>query len=445
MSTFFLTSLFFPLFFLLGTVFLTICWATLLRLGKFKAKELFRSSNRPFFFFRSLLKSIFPKNEWENLYFTLSITKHISQIAYAVSAFFYLTGRVSAFQSIFSQPRPESDWTSLLAIGGLIIAISLLADFLARLLANAWTRPLLKIAAPFASIYLILFFPIVGLLLQFNRALLKKTHLEDGDLLTDKTKLREMIRESDLQQHLDPTDQKLIASFINFKERVGKEIMVPRVDVYALASDTTIQEAAPLFAAEGYSRIPIYRDSLDQILGVVLYKDLLKCYVNPNQDLLESLETIAKPVLYAPENKKITQLLQEFRNKQIHMAIIVDEYGGTEGIVTIEDILEELVGEIEDEYDIGEEHEFWEVPGGGWVVDAKMTIHDIEERLGLRIPPNPEYETIGGYVYHCAGTIPSKGWRLSHDEFDLEVLSSNERSIKKVKIQPRVKPESANH
>lgn len=152
-----------------------------------------------------------------------------------------------------------------------------------------------------------------------------------------------------------------------------------------------------------------------------------------------SLDTIAKPVLYAPENKKITQLLQEFRNKQIHMAIIVDEYGGTEGIVTIEDILEELVGEIEDEYDIDDEHDFWELPGGGWVVDAKMTILDIEEELGIKIPPNPEYETIGGYVYHCAGTIPAKGWRLSHDEFDLEVLSSTERSLKKIKLQPRKK------
>ena len=443
MRDFFLNTAFFPLFFLFGTVFLTLCTATLLRLGKFKSKEIFRSSHPPFFFFRSLLKSIFPKNEWENLYFSISLTKHICQLAYAASAFFYLTDHFSQFRSFLIEPPSSREWVHFFAMGGVIIAISLLADFLARLLANAWTRTSLKIAAPFASIYLSLLFPIVGILLQFNRALLKKVHFEEGDLLTDKSKLREMIRESDLQQHLDPTDQKLIASFIHFKERVGKEIMVPRVDIYALAADTTIQEAAPLFASEGYSRIPIYRDSLDQILGVVLYKDLLRCYVHPNQDLKEPLETIAKPVLYAPENKKITQLLQEFRNKQIHMAIIVDEYGGTEGIVTIEDILEELVGEIEDEYDVDEEHEFWEIPGGGWVVDAKMTIHDIEERLGLRIPTNPEYETIGGYVYHCAGTIPSKGWRLSHDEFDLEVLSSNERSIKKIKIQPRQKLESS--
>jgi CBS domain containing-hemolysin-like protein len=216
--------------------------------------------------------------------------------------------------------------------------------------------------------------------------------------------------------------------------------MVPRVDVFSLSGETKIREAAQLFAAEGYSRIPIYKESLDDIVGVALYKDLLKCFAVPEENLDAPIETIAKPVLYAPENKKIALLLQEFRNKQIHMAIIVDEYGGTEGIVTIEDILEELVGEIEDEYDIGEAKEFWELPGGSWVVDAKMTLIDIESQLGIKIPENPDYETIGGYVFHCAGTIPSKGWKLSHDEFDLEVLSSNERSIKKIKIIPRSSP-----
>jgi putative hemolysin len=424
MSGLFLTSPFLPLIFLFGTVCLSICTTALLKMGKFKSKELFRSSQRPLFFFRSIIKWYFPKNESENLFFALSLTKQILALAYAVSSFCYLMQSLPGF----------------LAIGSIIIAISIAADFLARFLASGWTKLFLRLSAPFASIYLTILFPLVALLLQSTRVCSIKPRLEEGNLLTDKSKLREMINESDLQQHLDATDQKLIASFINFKERVGKEIMVPRVDVYALAAETTIQEAAPLFAQEGYSRIPIYRESLDQILGVVLYKDLLKCYVNPSQDLKAPLETIAKPVLYAPENKKITQLLQEFRNKQIHMAIIVDEYGGTEGVVTIEDILEELVGEIEDEYDVGEEHDFWEVPGGGWVVDAKMTIHDIEERLGLSIPPNPEYETIGGYIYHCAGTIPAKGWRLSHDAFDLEVLSSNERSIKKVKLQSRQKP-----
>lgn len=428
-------SLFFPLFFLLGVTLLTACNTALHHLGKFKSKEFLKSPHPPILFFRTLLKQFFLKNEWENLYFCLSISKHICQLGYAVGIFFFL---LTTFPHLYEHLLDTTDhWTELFFLSAFIITSSLVCDFLSRLFATVWSRPILKISAPLASFYLCLFFPLVGSMLKLTRSFMKEAQVQEEDWLTDKSKIREMIKESELQQHLDSSDQKLISSFVNFKERSAKEIMVPRVDIYSLAADTTLREAVQLFASEGYSRIPIYRESLDEIVGVVLYKDILKSYANPNQNFESTLESIAKPVLYAPENKKITQLLQEFRNKQIHMAIIVDEYGGTEGIVTIEDILEELVGEIEDEYDVDEEHQFWEVPGGGWIVDTKMTIHDIEEQLGVKIPPNPDYETIGGYIYHCAGTIPPKGWRLSHDDFDLEVLSSNERSIKKVKILPR--------
>jgi CBS domain containing-hemolysin-like protein len=441
MTAFFIESPLPPLFFLLGSLFLTTAISALLQLGKFKSKELLRSSHGPRFFFLPILKKFFPQNEWENLYFCISLSKHIYQLAYATSAFFCLLAASPSLHHILIEIPAAHDWPPLILAAAAIILLSVLLDFFVRLLANLWSRPLLKIAAPFASLYLLLLFPLIGLLLNLTRHLVRKIHFEEeGRLLTDRSKLREMIRESELHQHLDPSDQKLISSFVNFKERVAKEIMVPRVDVFSLPAETSIREAARLFATEGYSRIPIYQESLDQIGGVVLYKDLLKCYTDPSQNLEAPLETIAKPVLYAPENKKIAPMLQEFRNKQIHMAIIVDEYGGTEGIVTIEDILEELVGEIEDEYDTEETKDFWELPEGGWVVDAKMTLLDIEDQLGVRIPPNPEYETIGGYVFHCAGTIPSKGWRLSHDEFDLEVLSSNERSLKKIKITPRSKP-----
>lgn len=438
MTAFFIESPFLPLLCLLGSLFLTICSSAILHLGKFKSKEHLRSANGPLLFFRPLLKKFFPLHEWENLYFCLSISKHIYELAYATSAFFYLMVALPELHQIIVDVPSAHNWPPLILTGVALIALSVGLDFIMRLLANLWSRPLLKLVAPFASLYLIVLFPLVGLLLKLTRSLIKKVHFEEeGEMVKDRTKLREMIRESELQHHLDASDQKLISSFVNFKERVAKEIMVPRVDVFSLAAETPIQEATRLFAKEGYSRIPVYKESLDQVVGVVLYKDLLKCFADPHQDLHDPLETIAKPVLYAPENKKIAQLLQEFRSKQIHMAIIVDEYGGTEGIVTIEDILEELVGEIEDEYDIGEDRDFWELPGGGWVVDAKMTLIDIESQLGIRIPPDPEYETIGGYVFHCAGTIPPKGWRLSHDEFDLEVLSSNERSLKKIKITPR--------
>lgn len=380
---------------------------------------------------------MFPKQEWENLYFLISLSKHIYQLAYATSAFFFLFSSFPFLRKTFLTTPSSHDWIPLLTISCAIIITSVLLDFIVRLLTSAWSRFLLKITAPFSFLYLIILFPVIGLFLKLAQKLIHNIPKADEIDLADKNRLREMIRESELRHHLDLSDQKLISSFINFKERVAKEIMVPRVDVFSLSSDTTIREASHLFSQEGYSRIPIYKDTLDQIVGVILYKDLLKCFTNTEQNLDATLETIAKPVLYSPENKKVSQLLQEFRNKQIHMAIVVDEYGGTEGIVTIEDILEELVGEIEDEYDINEEHPFLEIPGGGWVIDAKMTLLDIEDQIGIHIPTHPEYETLGGYVYHCAGTIPTKGWRISHDKFDLEVIASNERAIKKIKIQPR--------
>ena len=426
-------SLFAPLLFLIATHLLTLFNTAVLKMGRLRSKELFQKS--PFFFFRPLLHYFFPRREWDTLHALSGLGKNIYQILYALSGFFYLATSVPFFAPL----RELSSMPLAICTAALLLTLSLLCDFACRVIANIWPRPVLKFSALAASVALLLPFPILGVLLQLTRGITSLAE-EENEALPSREQIRELIRESELHHHLDPFDQKLISSLIHFKNRSAKEIMVPRVDIFSLSAETSIREAVRSLAKEGYSRIPIYRDSLDQIVGVVLYKDLLKFFAHPSHEdgltLDSSLESIAKPVLYAPENKKISHLLQEFRNKQIHMAIIVDEYGGTEGIVTIEDILEELVGEIEDEYDIRSGAQFWALPNGGWIVDAKMSILDIEEQLGVRIPQDPEYETVGGYVFYCAGTIPAKGWRLMHDEFDLEVLSSNERSLKKIKIIP---------
>jgi CBS domain containing-hemolysin-like protein len=252
-------------------------------------------------------------------------------------------------------------------------------------------------------------------------------------------KILEVLYESELSTHLDPQERKLILSVANFKERNVREIMVPRIDVVCLSEETTVEEAAEAFLKERYSRLPVYQDNIDHIIGVLLYKDVMSAYANA--DRKEMVRGLIKPVLYTPETKKISQLLQEFRSKQIHLAIVVDEYGGTEGIATIEDILEELVGEIADEDDIDQEVLYSVLPSGGWIVDARMSILDIEKELAIQIPHSPEYDTLGGYIYHRAGAIPAKGWRLHHDDFDLEILSSDERSIEKVRIMPHVSEE----
>ena len=214
--------------------------------------------------------------------------------------------------------------------------------------------------------------------------------------------------------------------------------MVPRVHLFCLSSDTSIKDAAIFLERDGYSRVPVYDGSIDKIVGVLMFKDILLRYMEFTETaniqlLLEPIESLVKDVLYTPETKNIAQLLQEFIKKRMHMAIVVDEYGGTAGLVTIEDILEEIVGEIGDEYD--EEPPLFIRSGkNAWIVDARMNLLDLEEELGIKIPQDGEYDTIAGYIFFRLETIPEKGVCIHHDAFDLEIIASNERSVEKVKI-----------
>jgi CBS domain containing-hemolysin-like protein len=172
-----------------------------------------------------------------------------------------------------------------------------------------------------------------------------------------------------------------------------------------------------------------------------MYKDVLSEYMRFEQSgndatiLQAPIEKIQKNVLYTPETQKISNLLLEFRKQQVHLAIVVDEYGGTEGIVTIEDILEEIVGEIEDEYD-EEEDMYFPQHDGSWVVDARMSILDLKQELGITIPQEGDYDTVGGFIFHCAGSIPSKGYVIHQEEFEMEILRSDERRVERVRIKP---------
>ncbi|MGH2639251.1 MAG: hemolysin family protein, partial [Rhabdochlamydiaceae bacterium] len=320
------------------------------------------------------------------------------------------------------------------AVGAIIIILSLIADLIFKFFATATPSLAFKTLAPLASVFLTFFAPLTALIFRMLSSFFpgRSKSASDEDSIRDK--ILEVLYESELSARLDPQERKLILSVANFKERSVREVMVPRINVISLTEEITLAEAAKIFLQERYSRLPVYHDNIDHIVGILLYKDVLSAFANsPPSDTIRAL---IKPVLYTPETKKISILLQEFRSKQIHLAIVVDEYGGTEGIITIEDILEELVGEIADEDDTDQEVLFSTLPSGGWVIDARMTILDIEKELSIRLPTSPEYDTLGGYIYHRAGAIPSRGWRLHHDDFDLEILSSDERSIEKVKIIP---------
>ena len=378
-------------------------------------------------------KLFFVKERRDLLSFAATLSKPFFLICYALSGLIFLS-------SIFTLSSfPEGLWAVLI-----ILFLALLIDFLAECLARWQPVVVFKTASPLASFCLLTLSFISYPLFKILKLLTPKKRPSVSTSFRMKDKILEILQESEFAPYLDLNDQKLLLSVVSFKERFVREIMVPRIDLFALSADTSVQEAAKGFLIEKYSRIPVYKETVDNIIGVLYYKDVLNLFAKsvssktPISELAMPIENLLKPVLYTPETKKISHLLQEFRSKQIHLAIVVDEYGGTEGIVTIEDILEELVGEIADEYDYDEKALFTQLPSGGWIVDAKMHILDVQDELNIKIPQSPEYETIGGYIFHKAGAIPSKGWRLHHDDFDLEVLSSDERSIDKIRITPHV-------
>jgi len=320
----------------------------------------------------------------------------------------------------------------------LIIFFIVVADLLPKVWVFYGKKSSLQIGGRVALIFLTLFFPISLLLYRIIRlASPQATFSPLGEAeLSSKEKLLELIKDVDDGNLLNEHDKKLIYAVLNYRDRIAREVMVPRVDLFCIPHDTSIKKAAELLEEQGYSRVPVYKDSIDEVTGYLMYKDILVKYMEqrsmPNA-LDEPVETITKHVIFIPETKKLSQLLQEFRKKQMHMAIVVDEYGGTAGIVTIEDILEEIVGEIADEYD--EESQIFRPAGkNSFIIDAKMNLLDLEEELSIRIPQEGDYDTIAGYIFYRLGTIPEKGTIIHQDDFDLEILVSDDRSVDKVKI-----------
>lgn len=416
---------------LLGNAFLTALNSALRRLQLLDPNfELAKKG----FFYRRLHMLLMPEHEYEGILCATIVAQNIVRFA------FIATGVLMAVSTW------DSSASFAAAIALLLVVSFAIGEYIPRILSAHYPEKIIKICAPFASIFLCLTVPFTYIVLWLSRSQFQYLSFEEPITQT-KRELIEIIQRTHTNPKLNVHEKKLIESVLRFNDRIAREIMVPRVDVFSLSADTPIIEAAKLIQSEGYSRIPIYRVTVDNIVGVLMYKDILNQYMEYEKNgndpayLNVPVETIQKGVLYTPETKKISNLLLEFRKKQVHLAIVVDEYGGTEGIVTIEDILEEIVGEIEDEYDEDEEELFFAQLDGSWIVDARMSILDAEEQFGIKIPQEGDYDTIGGYIFHSAGAIPSRGFIIHHEDFEMEILKSDERRVHRVRIKPLSKPE----
>jgi CBS domain containing-hemolysin-like protein len=231
-------------------------------------------------------------------------------------------------------------------------------------------------------------------------------------------------------------ESRLLRSVVNFGETLVREVMTPRPDIVAVRADATIDELRQLVREQEYSRLPVYTENIDNIVGLVVVKDLIQ--MDPTGAPLVS--EMMRPAAFVPETKRVADLLREFRQARVQLAMVVDEYGGTAGLVTLEDVVEELVGEIRDEYDTEAEPIAREADDV-YVFSGKVGIGEMADRLGVEIE-NGGFETVGGFVLARAGRVPAVGERFETDGLEVEVLEAERRRIHKVRIR-RLQPTAA--
>ena len=243
--------------------------------------------------------------------------------------------------------------------------------------------------------------------------------------------IQSIIDEGEEKGLIDEKSGEMIQSILEFRDTVAREVMIPRTDIVAIPSDAPIGEIIDQVTQHGYTRMPVYDGSVDNIIGVLNVKDLLRLWSMPVGEA--DLKPLLRKPYFIPETKNIHLLLHELKDQRQHMAIVIDEYGGTAGLVTLDDLIEEIVGEIRDEHD-ADETDFIDLPDGSVLVDSRVEIEKLEARFGIAIPEG-KYETVAGFILHLIRKIPLTGDVIRHDDLEMIIASADERSIKKVKIR----------
>jgi putative hemolysin len=316
----------------------------------------------------------------------------------------------------------------LFGVGLMVLLVQVVARSLAM---RATERTALRLSA-FMRATAWLLTPVTLPLMALAGAILGR---DDGDaspdsVLLSEEGLRYLINAAEEPGLIEEDEKKMIAKIFELGEMVAREVMVPRIDVAAVDEKTTLRQALDVIIQAGHSRIPVYRDTIDNVQGVLYAKDLLLPFRDGHDDT--PITELMRPAYFVPESKRVDDLLQELQQRRVHMAIIVDEYGGTAGVATIEDLLEEIVGDIQDEYD-SETPMAQQVSEREYIFDAQIRLDDVNEILDTDLP-SEESDTLGGFIYSQLGTMPVVGSRVHYEQLILEVLSVQSRRILQVRV-----------
>ena len=317
----------------------------------------------------------------------------------------------------------------------LTIVVLIFGEVTPMSLAKEMPETVATAVSPMLNLLMVLFTPLTWLFSQWKRLLGHFVHSTEEDTITE-GELMTMVSEAENDGELTDRESELIRSAIEFDDVEVEEILTPRVDVVAVEDNTSLDEVAQTFAESGYSRLPVYHDTIDNIIGVVHEKDFYLARLKKET----SLEELVKPTLYTTGSTQISQLLRTLREQHHHLAVVVDEYGGTEGIITLEDILEELVGEIWDEHDEATE-DFHKQSDGSWIVLGSASVDDLFETLGLPEDEDIDSNTVNGLVQEKTCHLPKVGDRFTLGSYDGVVTRTAKRRVTEVRLTPAEKPE----
>lgn len=353
----------------------------------------------------------FVKNP-ENFFGTILISNNIVNVAFAslITVFLINTFRMGD--------------VSILLISSAILLI--FGELIPKYFAREFADMFFQIAAIPIRVITILIYPFVKVTTSLSTLLTRTENINQENLtqLFDKTDLKKLLHEGSEAGSVKKQETGTINKIIGLSEQRIYEVMTPRTDIVGVEVNSSIKEITDTFIKSGYSKLPVYEEHLDNIKGVVYAYDMFK---SPKK-----LNDILKNIIFVPETKKTLEMLNEFLEKQISIAVVVDEFGGTAGIVTVEDIIEEMFGEIQDEYDV-EEEICRKLNKNSYLISGKVEIDYINEHYNLLIPEG-EYETIGGYITTKLGRIPLKGEFVEIDHFKIHVIRSNHTRVDLVKL-----------
>ena len=310
----------------------------------------------------------------------------------------------------------------------------ILCDLVPDALGSTYAENLYRLAVAPMRVMVMIMSPLTALVLFLSRVISRLFGGEPLVNLVTEEEILTLVSAGHSGGTIEEDERDMIYSVLQLGDSNARELMTPRIDIVALEVNDSMMEALSSFVDSGFSRLPVYEDSIDKVIGLLIAKDILTLLENRDDLETSTIRELVRPAWFVPETKRADALLKEMKAENIHLAVVVDEYGGTSGLVTIENLIEEIIGDIRDEYDVDEEEEFVAVGDGSWLIDGSMDLDDLNDLLDCSIDTNAT-DTLGGYIYLHLGRVPIAEETITTDVLSMTIKSIDGHRIRKVALR----------